>query len=274
MKNISKLITRTISGLIYIALIIGAILLGEDALLILSSLFAVIAVIEFTSILSKDGAVNLPVLLLDMAGCISLCFGIFIFPLFFWIFILLIRFIEELYIKENNPIRSLGISMLTQLYIGLPLGLMVALGTFFGNANVLLAIFFFIWINDTGAFVVGSLIGRNRLFERISPKKSWEGFFGGLIFNIIASILFCQFCPEFFGIESSLPLWISLAVIVTIFATWGDLIESLIKRTLHIKDSGNIIPGHGGILDRIDSLLMVMPASFLFFLAIRFLSWG
>ena len=106
----------------------------------------------------------------------------------------------------------------------------------------------------------GSMLGRHRLFERISPKKSWEGFFGGLAFDVIASVLFGIYASTFFGLEISVYGWVGLGVVVCLFSTWGDLVESMLKRSLHIKDSGSLIPGHGGILDRIDSLLFVMPA--------------
>ena len=133
------------------------------------------------------------------------------------------------------------------------------------GANLVLAMFMFIWINDTGAFCVGSLIGRRRLFERISPKKSWEGFWGGLVFCIAFSIFFALVFDKFFY---NLPvnIFIAFAIVVSVFATFGDLFESLLKRSAGVKDSGKIMPGHGGILDRIDSLLMVGPICFCFLL--------
>ena len=129
-----------------------------------------------------------------------------------------------------------------------------------------------IWLNDTGAFCVGSLIGRRRLFERISPKKSWEGFYGGLLFSIIAGIvagspLLADHCTA--SLHNANFTAVSLGILgllVSIMSTWGDLVESMIKRTLGIKDSGHLLPGHGGILDRIDSLLFVAPATLLFLL--------
>ena len=110
-------------------------------------------------------------------------------------------------------------------------------------------------------------IGRHKLIERVSPKKTWEGFFGGLIFSMAVSLLIFYFIKPFEGMEHidmSLIFWLSVGAIVSIIGTWGDLIESMIKRDLQIKDSGNLIPGHGGILDRIDSILFVLPAILLF----------
>ena len=117
----------------------------------------------------------------------------------------------------------------------------------------------FIWINDTGAFLVGITIGRHRLFERISPKKSWEGFIGGLIFSFITAWVFSLFYDNF-----SLIQWLGLSLTISISSTFGDLCESLLKRTIHIKDSGHILPGHGGLLDRFDSVLLAAPAAYIY----------
>ena len=267
--DLKKLLVRASSGLIYVGIIIGCIFWGLIPVACMASVFAILACIEFARITHELDSRNLPHLILDIAGCVCLCFGAWIYPLLAWIAILMFRMIEQLYNTGSNPLADIAHSMMTQLYIGLPMGLMVATGDLYSTTHVLLAIFFFIWINDTGAFLVGSMLGRHRLFERISPKKSWEGFFGGLLFNIVASILFCVLCSGFFGLPSSLALWIGLGVIVTVLATWGDLVESMIKRSLGIKDSGNLIPGHGGILDRIDSTLFVMPASFIYLIIYR-----
>ena len=117
----------------------------------------------------------------------------------------------------------------------------------------------FIWANDTGAYIIGSRFGKRRLWERISPKKSWEGFFGGLVFTLVPAVIFAYFHPEIAGYH-----WIGLSVGVVVFGTWGDLIESLIKRTLNVKDSGCSLPGHGGFLDRFDSLLLAVYAMFFY----------
>ncbi len=259
-----KFVVRALSGIIYAGIIVGCILLGSNGVIILASILAILATIEFAKICHEFSSRNLPALLLDIAGCLCLCMATYGFPVFLWIFILLIRFIEELYIKSDDPLKNLSHSMLSQLYIGLPLGCMVALANLFVTPMLLLAIFLFIWINDTGAFIIGVTFGKHRLFERISPKKSWEGFFGGVCFNVIASICFGKYLSGFFGLSGNLFLWIGLGLVVTLFSTWGDLVESMIKRNLKIKDSGNFIPGHGGILDRIDSLLFAAPAALLY----------
>lgn len=123
----------------------------------------------------------------------------------------------------------------------------------------ILALFVFIWVNDTAAYFIGSLIGKHKLIEHISPKKSVEGFVAGIFFTVVAAIVFKRFYPEFTTL-----FWIGYGIIAALFGTLGDLFESLIKRTCKVKDAGNLIPGHGGILDRIDSLLVAVPAVYLY----------
>ncbi len=263
-----KLLVRTLSGLIYCAIIITAIWFGTDTVTALAALFGVLGILEFTKICGNLTSGHIPVILLDISGVLALCVSPYIVSIPIWIGVLILRLIVELYINEDNPLRSLSESFFGQLYIGLPLGCMVLIATWFYSPMILMAIFFLIWINDTGAFVTGCTLGRHRLFERISPKKSWEGFFGGLVFSLIAAYLFGTYCQDFFGWHHNIWIWIGLGLITTIFSTWGDLVESLVKRTLHIKDSGNIIPGHGGILDRIDSLLLVAPAAMIYMILV------
>jgi phosphatidate cytidylyltransferase len=147
-----------------------------------------------------------------------------------------------------------------QGFIALPFSLLSYI--FFINGFqplILLAVFVTIWVNDTGAYLVGVTLGKHRLFERISPKKSWEGFFGGAFFALISAYVFSLFIKDL-----SLIQWLIFSEIIVIFGTFGDLAESLLKRTLNMKDSGNVIPGHGGLLDRFDSMLLAAPAVYLF----------
>lgn len=257
-------ILRSLSGIVYIGIIIGFIFWGPIPFSILAALLGLAAVLEFEKICEGISETSLPTLFLDITGVVFLAFSWLWYPLLGWVCVYLCRIILELYVKNEKPIRCLAISLMTQIYIGLPLACMTMMGKYVG-LHFIFAIFLLIWINDTGAFVVGSLLGRHRLFERISPKKSWEGFFGGLGFNLIAGWLFAIGGGGYFwDVKWNVITWLIFALVVTAFSTWGDLVESLIKRSLNIKDSGNIIPGHGGILDRIDSLLLVMPATFLY----------
>ena len=177
--------------------------------------------------------------------------------------------VAELYMKAKDPINNWAYTMLSQLYIALPFSLLNVLAFRSNGYDIQysylapLAVFVFLWINDAGAYCVGSLLGRHKLFPRISPGKSWEGSVGGGLLVMAAAVL-VWWLTEQYGVNDiglNAWQWAGLGLVVVIFGTWGDLIESLLKRTLGIKDSGNILPGHGGMLDRFDSTLMAVPAA-------------
>ena len=262
MKNI---LLRSLTGLIYVGLIITCVLVSDVTYLCLVSLLCILASVEFFKLANHDSAKSISLInVIDILCGLSLIGGIWAFVNYFSPYILgvfplpvIARFISTLYIKDGLPLRNLARSMTGIMYIALPLALSTMLYEI--SKHIVLAMFVFIWINDTGAFLVGSAIGRHRLFERISPKKSWEGFWGGLVFCIAAAIAMFNFWPCYFT-DLKMGTMILFGIVVSVFATWGDLVESLIKRTINVKDSGNIMPGHGGILDRIDSLLIVIPA--------------
>lgn len=261
--NFKNILTRSISGLVYVALIVGCILIGETAVICLAIAFATIAVIEFTKITKGLSIDRIPTLLSDIASVCCLVLATFGFPIYLLIFSTVFRLVIELYSNEDDPLRSLAYSFMAYIYIGLPFAMMIAMAMEI-SCHILLALFIFIWLNDTGAFIFGCAFGKHKLFERISPKKTWEGFFGGFLLTCAASVLFGLAWPQWFGFPGNVWWWIGLGASCSVFATFGDLIESMIKRNLHIKDSGNLIPGHGGILDRIDSLLLVLPVAFLY----------
>ncbi len=173
--------------------------------------------------------------------------------------VMLTLFISELYRKQENPLANWANIAMGQVYVAVPFSLLNAI--YFGGEDggvtplLLLALFVTIWSNDTFAYLFGCTFGKHRLFERISPKKSWEGFFGGMLGAAVSGYVFSLFVPELCLWE-----WIVFSQIVVVFGTFGDLIESLIKRTLGVKDSGIAIPGHGGWLDRFDSMLFASPA--------------
>ena len=178
-------------------------------------------------------------------------------------------FVSELYTKNKNAVHDLSYTMLGQMYIALPLSMINVLAfrtATDGNIHFYyllpLSVFIFLWTSDTGAYCVGSLFGKHKLFPRISPAKSWEGSIGGGTLVLVAAFL-VSILDQSYGNLSGLNTlqWLGLGLVVTIFGTWGDLVESLIKRTLGIKDSGTILPGHGGMLDRFDSSLLAIPAS-------------
>ena len=147
------------------------------------------------------------------------------------------------------------------LYIGVPMILLPMIGYYKGEEQpwVLASMFVLIWCNDSFAYLLGSAIGKHKIFPRISPNKTWEGFMGGVISTVIAAMIFHYYLPimPFWG-------WLGLALVVLVFGTLGDLFESAIKRSYNIKDSGKFMPGHGGILDRIDSLLFALPMAYFY----------
>lgn len=267
MKNI---ITRALSGAVYVALIVASIMLLDNspiAFIIVFSLFIMIGIKEIYDMSRNEATESWLVILIDMLGGIGLFMSFYLYatatgasgtwflPLAAY---LLLRCIIQLYRPKQNAVHSLERSFFSLLYVALPLGLLNCIVDV-SAPRILLAVFVFIWVNDTGAFLAGISMGKHRLFERISPKKSWEGFFGGLAACIIVAWATYRWFNEFFQVPE-LSTWIGLSIVVALAATFGDLTESLIKRTEGVKDSGNIIPGHGGILDRIDSLLLVSPA--------------
>jgi phosphatidate cytidylyltransferase len=142
------------------------------------------------------------------------------------------------------------------------------------NPKIIIGLFIIIWTNDTFAYIVGKSIGKNKLFERISPKKTIEGFVGGVVFAVLAGYLISKLYikpnPSFS--EKSITIWTIIALLAGIFGTIGDLIESKFKRIAGVKDSGKIMPGHGGILDRLDSVIFVAPIVFLFYQILNYVS--
>lgn len=268
-----SLITRSITGIIYVGLIVGAILAGPGWFYALALVLGILGISEFDRLANQE-RVSAATILLDIVGSASL---ITVFAaravnprllsigIFCTLVYLVGRLVSQLYISDGNPLRHYAVSLMGQLYVALPIGILAALYSF--SPAVVLVLFIMIWLNDTGAFCVGSLFGKHRLFERVSPKKSWEGFFGGLAFCLACGAV-CFFC--FPGVFRSMNLGevLGFATVVSVFGTWGDLVESLIKRAIGVKDSGRILPGHGGILDRVDSLLLVSPAVMAYLLAI------
>lgn len=284
MKN--NFIQRAITGIIFVGVLIGCILGGPISFTLLFALITALTIHEFGVIISKqpDVEINKPICML--AG-VFLFFGfayLGVMPgqteiLIPYLFLIIYLLISELYLKKKNPLNNWAYAMMSQIYIALSFAMLNVLAYHsIGNEGELsnyqvqynpilpLSIFIFTWINDTGAYCTGMLFGKHRLFERISPKKSWEGSIGGGVFSIIAAIVMAHYFPFM-----PISIWIGLALTVVIFGTLGDLTESLLKRTIGIKDSGNILPGHGGMLDRFDSTLMAVPAAVVYLYIISFI---
>ena len=267
--NFKNLAIRSLSGIVYVGAIIGCILWGKVGMGLLCSLFAIGASYELEkqTLGKAEGSRWMLTWVLDaailvaMVWCSAMYLSFWGMPLFFaGIILFLFRFIWQIFIVQPKPLMSVAVSCLAILYIGFPLALFASLSWILNLPWVLICAVAMIWINDSGAYLVGCTIGRNKMFPRLSPKKSWEGFIGGVVFNIAAAfIYFYCFDLKSSPFLSNVQGWIFIGIAVSAIATLGDLFESMLKRSLGIKDFGNIIPGHGGILDRIDSLLFVVP---------------
>ncbi len=170
--------------------------------------------------------------------------------------ILFLIFVAELYRKRDQPFVNIALTLLGVLYVGGSFSMLSLLGFLRGDYSwqVILGTMLLIWTSDSGAYFAGKTFGKTKLFERISPGKTWEGWMGGTLLSVGVGYILSLYFPDL-----DFPHWLGVALIVSVFGVFGDLIESLLKRSLQVKDSGTLIPGHGGILDRFDSLLMVVP---------------
>ena len=277
-EKVKNLIIRAITGAVFVAIMVVGISFRPDVMILLFAAITGLTIWEFTGLVnqSENVAVNRFIstaagiyFFLAVAGyCSGLTPSAAFVPYLLTVVYLLV---SELYLKQTNPINNWAYTMLSQMYIALPFSMINVLAfrsTPDGNVTfdwlLPLSLFIFLWTNDTGAYCSGSLLGRHKLFPRISPGKSWEGSIGGAVFVMIAAaIIYFLNVGQTDGLVAGMPLWqwLGLGLVVVVFGTWGDLVESLFKRTLGIKDSGNILPGHGGMLDRFDSSLMAIPAA-------------
>ena len=261
-----EFIVRSLTGVVYVALIIVGIVVNAYTFLTLFSIIILLCLWEFYGLINERKRARINLWYNCFGGFLLFistylyASGIFNHTIFFsYLLYIVILLVVELYEKQQDPIHHLAYVLFGQCYIALPISLLNFIVFPVAEANYyplfLLSLFVFIWVSDSNAYLVGVRWGKHRLFERISPNKSWEGFFGGLFLAVLSSFVFAY-------LEQSIPWyhWVGLSVVVVVFGTWGDLLESLIKRTLEVKDSGKTLPGHGGFLDRLDSLLLAVYA--------------
>ncbi len=274
--KLKNLIVRAVTGVFFVtAMVLG--ILHPHALIVLFALITGLSIWEYTGLVNNIKGVKVNRFISTIIGVYFFLAvaGLRLTPVEgFVVFVpyilsILYLLISELYLKNENPINSWAYTMLGQMYIAMPFSMINVLafqqiepGQVTFDYLLPLSIFIFLWTNDTGAYLCGSLLGKHKLFPRISPKKSWEGSIGGgLLVLIVAGVIGYFTNTDTDPHMLSIPAWIGLGLVVVVFGTWGDLVESLFKRTLGIKDSGNILPGHGGMLDRFDSSLMAIPAA-------------
>lgn len=269
-----NLIQRTLTGIAFITTILVSIYFQEEyySFSALMLIITGIGLFEFYRIVNKDKHINIPSTTLIVGGILlyisMLCYNISGYGeliIFIYITYAILIIINELYRNKQYPTHNLAFSFLGQIMVAFPFGLLGMMANQF-DWYWFVALFVLIWTCDTGAYLVGVSIGKHKLFERISPKKSWEGFFGGLIFALIGAGIFAYLFPQ-----HAIWEWLLFALLLVISGTYGDLSESLLKRTVNVKDSGTLLPGHGGVLDRFDSIMLASPVIYIYLTLIKIL---
>ncbi|MDA8715448.1 phosphatidate cytidylyltransferase [Flavobacteriales bacterium] len=274
-----EILTRTATGLLFVGVVISSIVWSQYSVAVLFLLVSILALYEFYKLMNKAsftphktigficGATIYILIALHSFNWLPLHTLSIIFPLLVGIVIV------ELFRKQKSPISNIAFTVLSMIYIVMPLASL----NYFAYYNpfndevhlykneysLLLGFFIIVWSNDTGAYLFGRLFGKRKLFKRISPNKTWEGFIGGAFVAVGSAILFAN------STDSSMFHWSIIASLIVIFGTLGDLTESQIKRSIGVKDASNFLPGHGGILDRFDGVLYAAPFVLTYFLIIK-----
>jgi phosphatidate cytidylyltransferase len=280
----NNFITRTLSAIVYAGVVVASILVQPECfgnhMLLFGVVFMIVSTLAIREFHSLVGGSDVKIQSYAMiANALLFCTLYFLFygdmiwrPLLFaYVAILLLAMIVHLFREKVNAVESWGNLCAGQLMIALPFALMS--GVVLYNKWLMFALFILIWVNDSGAYIVGSLMskrkeGNHKMFPRVSPAKSWEGLIGGFVFDLIAGYIFYLVGWTTTMGLTAYPLLDSLlfALVVGVFGTLGDLMESLMKRTIGVKDSGKFMPGHGGVLDRFDSLLLAVPVVYFLFI--------
>ena len=266
--KVKNLVKRSISGIIYIVIVAASILFGQISFSLFMLFLSLLGLWEYANLrpntfTSTSDKISLLINGLLLASVLLLIeFGVLENKhLIFIIIIVLFIIIKELILSPNKALKKIAESIFGLIYVSIPFMLMVGFHQTQSTRfpELLIGFFIILWFNDVFAYVVGSLIGKTKLYEKISPKKTWEGTLGGTVLSIFAAyLLSCIF------LSLNLTNWLVIGLLISIFATLGDLTESMFKRQAGVKDSGNIMPGHGGVLDRFDGLLMAAPAIYVY----------
>lgn len=267
-KGFNSLLQRIITGGIFVAIIIAALLYNGYASFVVFGIAMYMTLMEFLQMSASKtiSTVHINVLKVMVMAIYAATYfyavgTLSISPFYLMVPFFLVLAILELYNKEGDTFHNISTAVMSLIYIVLPFSLVNIMINMDGEFNglILLIIFFLVWINDSFAYLFGVSLGKHRLWERISPKKSWEGFIGGGLMTIIISAL----AVRFYFPDLSLEI-MGLAIIVVVFGTFGDLFESQLKRQFGVKDSGTALPGHGGFLDRFDSFLFIIPVAIIY----------
>lgn len=264
-----NLLIRALSGIAYVALVLLACFSGEYGPFAMASIFTIFAIAEWMEF-GKNKRAGLSSILLVASILISIftLTNVLEAPyLMLQLLKMLLAFLvgtimlSQAFHTKHVPSRLFHATF-PLLYIGVPMIILPMIPHYHNDYHpwMLASVFILIWCNDTFAYLIGSQFGKHKLFPRVSPNKTWEGFLGGIVSTILGSVIFWQILPgimPYYG-------WLGLAIVVLVFGTLGDLFESAIKRSYGLKDSGKFMPGHGGILDRIDSLLFALPMAYFY----------
>lgn len=259
----NNLVVRALSGALFVGIVIGSFIWGMLPTACLLGIFMIIGLVEFYRLFPKAVSGN-------GHKFIGIIFGALIYilvignqfdwwtlnTLFYLIPILFLPFIGMLFTSQEQPIKGLAIQFLSWIYVVLPFILMVQVYALSGQGRewtYIIGLFLIVWSNDTFAYLTGRAFGRTKLYEKVSPKKTWEGTIGGVVIAIVAALVYAYF------LEENFLFWGIAGAIVAPMAVVGDLIESKIKRTVGVKDTGAIMPGHGGVLDRFDAVIFATP---------------
>lgn len=264
------LITRALSGLVLLVVVVGMLLLSQYTCALLLGVISVGSLCEFFKMADLAGAKtqkgsSYVILVLLLVGSYLISANILDFKFLALMFVLfLVPFIIELYRNEKLPIFNISATLCGLIYCFLGAASLIYMSidqqTMTYLPYMVLSYILLVWANDVGAYLVGISIGKHRLFERLSPKKSWEGFFGGLVCAVGVAVLLAHLQGF------NLGLWAGLGFVIAVLGVLGDLVESMFKRSVGVKDSGAIMPGHGGFLDRFDALLLSAPFALLYFI--------
>ncbi len=270
----SNIAIRTLTGSLIVLAILGSILLGRYYFGALFLIFTILGTYEFFKMFEKSHIIaqkHFGTLLAAILYSLLFMVAIKKISAMYLIIMVLLVFaipVRELYRTDSDqPLPNIASTLFGVIYVALPFGLMNFM-FYYGKPpqetfHLLLAFFVILWTSDTFAYLSGTRFGKNKLFKRISPKKSWEGSIGGMLAALVAGYLFSLWFHEM-----SLSLWLGYTLVIVVAGIYGDLIESMFKRSLNIKDSGNILPGHGGILDRFDAVFLAAPAAILYLIFI------
>jgi len=266
---VNNLLKRTLTGAVFITVVLGSVLLGPYTFTALFLLVNILGLIEFYTLLEKNGTRvqkfsgifqgSFLMVIVFLHFVKSLPAGFLLIPPVMILFV----FANELFLNRPHPFASIAYTVLGVIYISLSLSMFIAIPFFVPgnggsyNSFILIGYFTILWTSDTAAYLVGSRFGKTRLLERISPKKSWEGVIGGIVCGLIAAYILSKYYPQFSTVQ-----WFIIAIVLMISGIIGDLVESMFKRGIDIKDTGHILPGHGGILDRFDALIFSAPFVF------------